>query len=143
MGIERGSLSSKDNLFPCDPSQTFSPSSHPSASPVPSVIAPIVLDGVFPISRCPFRVRLIRNVSWRFSRLAAPCGFRLYLLSGCRLALNVYLLCLRFGAVSCGRRASGILIRVQCAPPITRKSAHGLKKPVLLLLSCVLFFLFY
>ena len=28
-GIERGSLRSKDNLFPCDPSRPFPPSSHP------------------------------------------------------------------------------------------------------------------
>jgi len=49
-GIERGSLSSKNNLFPFDPSRLFPPSSHPSTSLVPSVVAPIVVDGAFPPS---------------------------------------------------------------------------------------------
>ena len=71
-GIESGSLSSKDNLFPCDPSRPFPPSSHPSTSLALSVVAPIVLNGAFPVNRCPFRVRLIRHVSWRASHPRAP-----------------------------------------------------------------------
>jgi len=35
---------------------------------VPSVVAPIVLDGAFPVNRCPSRVHLIRHVSWRVSQ---------------------------------------------------------------------------
>jgi len=66
----------------------------------------------------------------------------LYWLSGCRLASNLYLLCLCFGAVSCARRASGIVIRIQWAPPITRKRTPGLTKPVVFLLSGVLFWPF-
>jgi len=37
---------------------------------VPSVVAPIVLGGAFPVNRCPSRVRLIRHVSWRVSQEA-------------------------------------------------------------------------
>jgi len=50
--IERGSISSKDNLSPCDPSRPSPSSSHPSTSIVPSVVAPIVLDGAFPVNLC-------------------------------------------------------------------------------------------
>ena len=105
---------------------------------MPSVVAPIVLDGAFPVNRGPSRVRLIRHVSWRVSHLVAPGDFRLYWLSGCRFALNLYLMCLCFGAVSCVRRASSSVIRIQWAPPITRRRTPGLTKPVVLLLSCVL-----
>jgi len=137
--IERGSLSSKDNLFPCDPSRPFPPSSHPSTSLVPSVVAPIVLGGAFPVNHFPSRVRLIPHVSWRVSHLVVLGGFRRYWLSGCRLARNLYLLCLCFGAVFCVRRGSAIVIRIQWALQITRKRTPGLTKPVVLLLSCALF----
>ena len=135
--IERGSLSSKDNLFPCDPSRHLPPSSHPSTSLVPSVVDPIDLDGALPVNRCPSRECLIRHVSWRVLHLVAPSGLRRHRLSGSRWALNLYLLCFCFGAVSCVLRASGIVVRTQWAPPITRKRTPGLTKPVVLLLSCV------
>jgi len=64
-GIERDSLSSRDDLFPCDHSRHVSPSSHPSTSLVLSVVAYTVLDGAFPGTRPFSRVCLIRHVSWR------------------------------------------------------------------------------
>jgi len=39
---------------------------------MPSIVAPIVLDGAFPVNRCPSRVRLIRHVSWRVSQTPPP-----------------------------------------------------------------------
>jgi len=66
-GIERGSLTSEDTLFPCDTSRSSQLLSYPATSSMPSVVAPMVLDGAFPATRCCAQVRLIRHVAWRVS----------------------------------------------------------------------------
>jgi len=52
-GIEIGSLSSKDHFFLRDPSRPSSTVVVPIDIPSASVVAPILLDGAFPINRCP------------------------------------------------------------------------------------------
>jgi len=71
--IERSSSSSKDEGVPHDRSRSSPPSSHPSTSLVPSVVALIVLDAALPITHLFSRGLLIRHTSW----LVSQCDYQL------------------------------------------------------------------
>jgi len=143
----RASCSSLANpvcsCFSCRKPPASSPSSHPSTSFAFFVVDAIVLKRGFPITRCSSRVRLLRHMSWRVSDLIASGDFRLYWLSSCRLALNLYILCLCFGAVSCVRRAAGVEIRTQWASLIRLQMTPLLTEYVVLILTFAHFLLLY
>ena len=64
-GIERGNVSSKDIIFPCDPSRPFSTDVAPIDVPSALRRRPHRLGRGLPRQPFPYRVRLIRPVSWR------------------------------------------------------------------------------